>query len=251
MRIRTAGLLVDAEPAVTVEVHVHPNATETVDADQPEVPVAGVANRRVQDAGRRPMQVDFLNAVRPQGGRWRCRSGGTDSRQHQAVARVVREVVILVQVHGHGHCGRVDARQVGVHRPVRGRGARRPPVEAGADGGVTGRISRGVRQGYGKHAAKRANAADQALAFHVAVVGKVASHVHVGRPIVRANAIATGRPADGAQRSVHVVGRVGNTVAVEGHVEVAPRRGAAVVTADFKAPVFAAVGRHARANVIA
>ena len=50
MRIRAAGLLVDAEPAVTVEVHVQPNTTETVDADQPGA-VAGVANRRVQDAG--------------------------------------------------------------------------------------------------------------------------------------------------------------------------------------------------------
>ena len=80
MRIRAAGLLIDAEPAVTVEVHVHPNAAEPVDADQPEVAVAGVANRRMQDAWRRPMQVDFLNAVRPQGGRRWHRAGGTDAR---------------------------------------------------------------------------------------------------------------------------------------------------------------------------
>ena len=144
MRIRAAGLLVDAEPAVAVEVHVHSNAAETVDADQPEVPVAGVANRSMQDARRRPMQVDFLNAVRPQGGRRRHRTGGTNTRQHEAVAGIVGEVVVLVEVHGHGHRGRVDAGQAGVHGPVDGRGARGPPVEAGADGGVASRIGRGV-----------------------------------------------------------------------------------------------------------
>ena len=149
MRIRAAGLLVDAEPAVTVEVHVHPNAAETVDADQPEVAVAGVANRRVQDAGRRPMQVNFLNAVRPQGVRRWYRTGSTHTRQHEAVARIVGEVVVLVEVHGHGHRGRVDAGQAGVHRPVGGRGARGPPVEAGADAGVTGRIGRGVARRRG------------------------------------------------------------------------------------------------------
>ena len=63
---------------------------------------------------------------------------------------------------------------------------------------VAVRQRRGVRQGDGKHAAERADAADEALTFHVAVVGEVASHVHVGRPIVRANAIATRRPADDA-----------------------------------------------------
>ena len=144
MRIRAAGLLVDAEPAVAVEVHVHSNAAETVDADHPEVPVAGVANRSMQDARRRPMQVDFLNAVRPQGGRRRHRTGGTNTRQHEAVAGIVGEVVVLVEVHGHGHRGRVDAGQAGVHGPVDGRGARGPPVEAGADGGVASRIGRGV-----------------------------------------------------------------------------------------------------------
>ena len=149
MRICTAGLLIDAEPAVTVEVHVHPNAAETVDADQPEVAVAGVANRSVQDARRRPVQVDFLNAVRPQGGRRWHRTGGTNTRQLEAIAGIVGEVVVLVEVHGHGHRGRVDAGQAGVHRPVRSRGARGPPVEAGADGGVTGRIGRGVARRRG------------------------------------------------------------------------------------------------------
>ena len=144
MRIRAAGLLVDAEPAVAVEVHVHPNAAETVGADQPEVAVAGVANRSMQDAGRRPMQVNFLNAVRPQGVRRWYRTGSTHTRQHEAVARIVGEVVVLVEVHGHGHRGRVDAGQAGVHGPVDGRGARGPPVEAGADGGVAGRIGRGT-----------------------------------------------------------------------------------------------------------
>ena len=110
---------------------------------------------------------------------------------------------------------------------------------------------RGVRQGDRKHAAKRANAADHALLFDVLIVGKVASHVDVGRPIVRANAIATRRPTDDAKRSVHVVGRVGHAFAVDAHVEVAPRRGAAVITADVKAPAFAAVGRDRRTDVAA
>ena len=149
MRIRAAGLLVDAEPAVTVEVHVQPDAAETVDADQPEVAVAGVANRRMQDAGRRPMQVDFLNTVRPQGvRRWHC-TGSTDTGQHEAVARIVSEVVVLVKIHGHGHRGRVDAGHAGVHGPVRGGGARRPPVRTGAHGGIAGRSGRSAARRCG------------------------------------------------------------------------------------------------------
>ncbi len=248
MRIRTAGLLVDAEPAVTVEVHVHSNPTKLADANEPKVAVAGVPNRRVQEPRSRPLQVDFLNAVRPQGARRRCRAGGTDARQHEAVARIVGKVVVLVEVHGHGHRGRVDAGQAGVHRPIRGRGARGPPVEARAHvGPATGASVRS----HGEHAAERADAADQALTFHVAVVGEVASHVHVVRPIVRAHTITTGGSADDAKRSVHVVGRVGHAVAVEGHVEVAPGHSAAIVPADVEGPVFATVGGDRRSDVVA